>query len=264
MKSDYEEHKRERLERLEELAAKKKQESEDLWEKGHDMASAIPFGQPILVGHHSEKRDRNYRNRIDGTFRKANATGKKADYYEQRAAAANNNTAISSDDPEAILKLKEKIANAMKSQEIMKAANKIIKSKKTDEAQRCALLAELGLNEQTIKDIIHPPYYRGIGFPGYKLTNNNANIRRMKQRLATLAKAATEVTTECEINGVTICDNVEENRLQMFFPDKPSEEVRALLKSRGFKWARSVGAWMRYRSNSAMYEAKHIAETLQQ
>ena len=31
------------------------------------MASVIPFGQPILVGHHSERRDRSYRDRIRST-----------------------------------------------------------------------------------------------------------------------------------------------------------------------------------------------------
>ena len=36
-----------------------------------DMASIIPFGQPILVGHHSEKRDRNYRGRIHKKFERS-------------------------------------------------------------------------------------------------------------------------------------------------------------------------------------------------
>ena len=30
---------------------------------GDKALSVIPFGQPILIGHHSEKRDRNYRRR---------------------------------------------------------------------------------------------------------------------------------------------------------------------------------------------------------
>lgn len=36
-----------------------------------DMAVQTPFGQPILVGHHSENRDRNFRDRIHNTFGKA-------------------------------------------------------------------------------------------------------------------------------------------------------------------------------------------------
>jgi hypothetical protein len=35
-----------------------------LYDDAHRMADAIPFGQPILDGHHSEGRDRRYRDRI--------------------------------------------------------------------------------------------------------------------------------------------------------------------------------------------------------
>lgn len=52
------------------------------------MASIIPFGQPILVGHHSEQRDRNYRDRIHNTFGKAFAEQDKAAYYHSKAENA--------------------------------------------------------------------------------------------------------------------------------------------------------------------------------
>lgn len=55
---------------------------------GHQMLDAIPMGQPILVGHHSEKRDRSYRNRafdnLEASFREAD----KAEYWTGRADAA--------------------------------------------------------------------------------------------------------------------------------------------------------------------------------
>src|SRR5947207_1571026 len=72
------------------------------------MADAIPFGQPILVGHHSEKRDRRFRARIDGKFRKGIALHKKAEDLKHRAASVGT-AGISSDDPEAIEKLREKV-----------------------------------------------------------------------------------------------------------------------------------------------------------
>lgn len=65
-------------------AKKAEERSEQLFEKAHDMASIIPFGQPILVGHHSEKRDRNYRNRIHNTMRKAFEEEGKAKYYRNK------------------------------------------------------------------------------------------------------------------------------------------------------------------------------------
>jgi hypothetical protein len=55
---------------------------------GHQMLDAIPMGQPILVGHHSERRDRAYRNRafdnLEASFREAD----KAEYWTGRADAA--------------------------------------------------------------------------------------------------------------------------------------------------------------------------------
>jgi Domain of unknown function (DUF3560) len=50
-----------------------------------NLASVIPFGQPILVGHHSERRDRTYRNQIDRNYRKESGELSKAEYHKQKA-----------------------------------------------------------------------------------------------------------------------------------------------------------------------------------
>ena len=90
----------------------------------------IPMGQPILVGHHSEGRHRRDLNRIDSNMRKSIEAEEKANYYKEKAANAQNSYAISSDDPEAIVKLIEKYNLLVKNQEFMKSANKIVKNKK--------------------------------------------------------------------------------------------------------------------------------------
>jgi hypothetical protein len=86
------------------------------------MASVIPFGQPILVGHHSERRDRNYRGRIHSTYGKAFALQKAAEEAERKANTTSN--AISSDDPDAPDKLAERIATLEERQAVMVATNK--------------------------------------------------------------------------------------------------------------------------------------------
>lgn len=48
----------------------------------------------------------------------------------------------------------------------------------------------------------------------------------------------------------------------MIFPDKPSEEVRKILKSNGFRWSPTYGAWQRNRSRLSADRAKSIAESL--
>ena len=55
---------------------------------------------------------------------KAVELDKKAAYYAGRAKAAKNNTAISSDDPDAIEKLKSKLATLEAEREKVKASNK--------------------------------------------------------------------------------------------------------------------------------------------
>jgi ATP-dependent Lon protease len=142
MKSDYYERKENRIERYNELAEKHEQTSNTLHEKARKLSDYIPFGQPILVGHHSERRDRNFRNKIHNTFEKSIEEQNKADYYAQKAKSAENNNAISSDDPEAVLKLKEKIERLEKSQELMRAANKIIKRKSETKEEKIIELQE--------------------------------------------------------------------------------------------------------------------------
>ncbi|MBA3826973.1 MAG: DUF3560 domain-containing protein, partial [Ktedonobacterales bacterium] len=54
----------ERPDRLAAATERHAGEANQLWERSDKMAEAIPLGQPILVGHYSEHRDRNYRKRI--------------------------------------------------------------------------------------------------------------------------------------------------------------------------------------------------------
>lgn len=53
-----------------------------------DLNSLIPAGQPILVGHHSEKRHRKHLARIDALYTRASDNWKTAEYWQQRARAA--------------------------------------------------------------------------------------------------------------------------------------------------------------------------------
>lgn len=77
-----------RADNAEVRADKADKNSDQIYEWAKNKASAIPMGQPILVGHHSEKRDRKYREKIDNTFRKAFQEADKARYYEAKAETA--------------------------------------------------------------------------------------------------------------------------------------------------------------------------------
>lgn len=55
-------------------------------EQARSMASVIPFGQPILIGHHSERRDRAYRGRIHSKLGQEQEHLQIADYHRQKAS----------------------------------------------------------------------------------------------------------------------------------------------------------------------------------
>lgn len=56
--------------------------------KVRQIAEGIPFGQPILVGHHSEARARRDQRRMHEGMRKSIDEGKRATYHADRARAA--------------------------------------------------------------------------------------------------------------------------------------------------------------------------------
>lgn len=77
-----------RAERSEARAQKAQEHSDSLYKTASEMASIIPFGQPILVGHHSEHRDRKYRERIHNTMGRSVKEQEKVGYYEDKSANA--------------------------------------------------------------------------------------------------------------------------------------------------------------------------------
>src|SRR5262245_11163461 len=263
MTNDYEAKQQARRDRLEAAAARARDESVQHQERGIAAVRHIPFGQPILVGHHSERKHRRALEKARSEATRAVEAHKRAEELERRAASVGK-AGISSDDPEAVAKLRERVAKLEADQQQMKAANACIRRK--DDAG----LAALGFNEAQIAKLKQPDFCGRIGFPNYALTNNSANIRRLKQRLAqlqrtaTVAEAVKETTGETEretlIGKVRIVENFAANRLQLFFPGKPSFEVRSELKLRGFRWAPSEMAWQRHLSNQALFHATEIAK----
>ncbi len=260
MKSDFEERRERRIERYHEWSEQAAQEAQSEYEVGHNMAQAIPFGQPILVGHHSEKQDRRCRGRIEGHFRASAVLQDKSAYYAARAKAAESNTAIFSDDPQAEEKLEDKIKRLEQRQEMMKKANALVRKGDLEG------LLDMGFTEAWAHMLLtgEGDVTNRKDFASWELSNNNANIRRCKERLKKLQGQIKDLTAEFDYpdKGIRIVDNVEENRVQIFYPGKPSAAVRTEMKSHGFVWAPSQGAWQRHRSNDALYWARRVVEKL--
>ncbi|MEU5426512.1 DUF3560 domain-containing protein [Streptomyces sp. NPDC020799] len=77
-----------RAERYDAYSDRAVSSSQAHYSRSHEMADAIPMGQPILVGHHSEGRDRRYRARIHDAMGKSIAEGKRAEHWADRAETA--------------------------------------------------------------------------------------------------------------------------------------------------------------------------------
>ena len=257
----YEQRQAAKRERLEELADKARREAEAAGNHARRMASVIPFGQPILVGHHSEGRDRRYRARISATYDRSYQLSKKADYYEQRAESVGKG-GISSDDPAAVVKLREELVKLERLQDTMKKANALVR--KNDRAG----LAALGFSESRINQLFTPDFAQRIGFPSYAITNNGANMRRIRKRIAELQRKPTE-TTERQVSGgvepnstVTVREDATENRVMLIFPGKPSDAIRQTLKGAGFKWSPNRGAWVRFLNNAGRAAAQYVVSKI--
>lgn len=163
---------------------------------------------------------------------------------------------ISSDDPQAVEKLEAKLATLEKHQEMMKAANAAIRMK--DPAKGDAKLAELGYTPEDIAKLRAPDFCGRIGYPAYELQKNNANIRRIRGRIAELKKRTESTPEGWEFDGGRVVVNTAENRLQIIFDGKPDADIRTELKGEGFRWAPSQGAWQRQLTDNAMRAARRL------
>lgn len=164
---------------------------------------------------------------------------------------------ISGDDPNALAKLKAKLEEREKHQALMKAANAAIRLKDTEEGDR--RLCELGYTPDEIKQLREPDYCGRIGYPAFELSNNSAVIRQTKKRIEELEKRQTGPALEgWEFDGGRVEMNTAENRIQIFFDEKPDADLRTMLKGEGFRWAPSQGAWQRQLTDNAIRAAKRI------
>lgn len=222
---------RDRARRLRKFEEKKTTKAENLRQRANTMrveANAIDAhdrrlagvmaGTPIIVGHHSEGRHRNALKKMQSRSRKVVGLLQDADKLEQRAARAESDGAISSDDPDAVLKLKEK--------------------------------------------------YRAleVQFPslsGFRRTNARQELDRIRKRIESIRENRAKAGKEIAVGDVKATWNGEENRVQIKFPNVPTDEQRAWLKSHGFKWAPSQEAWQRKANESAWFWASAFMRDLQ-
>lgn len=163
---------------------------------------------------------------------------------------------ISADDPNAIQKLEAKLKALEEYQETMKTVNAYYRKHKT--LDNCPHLPPEGIAK--LKADMAASWHLGDKpYPSWALSNNNAEIHRIKTRIGTLTRQRETEYVGWDFDGGVVEVNREDNRLQIFFDRKPEEDIRSILKSNGFHWSPRAGAWQRQLGDSAIWAADRIA-----
>ncbi len=140
----------------------------------HDATAGIPFGQPILVGHHSEGK---HRRAVERSQRQASQAVEHSNMAQRHQQAADTieaqlDASIYDDDADAIERLRERIEQREAKREEMKAANAAYRKQHRAELKAMT------------------PYQRdqAVPHPGWELSNLGGCISRDKKRLARLER----------------------------------------------------------------------------
>lgn len=277
MRNEYEEKQAAKAARLRELAEKAERESVQAHKSFRAIADHIPLGQPILIGHHSEAGHRADLRRMDRHIERSAQEQAKAAHYKRRAESVGKG-GISSDDPEAVQKLRAKLEQMESHRENIKRLNAAWRKAKTHEARR-AVWDELKPQEQTgllqnwgferhdvsTEDLTQAP---ATLFPQYVLPNLGGNIRRVRERIEELSQRADAVTGDGEPqvmhegDGFTVTECPTDNRYRIEFPGRPARTVTAHLRANGWKWSRDAMAWQRQITANARASALCMIEQL--
>ncbi|WP_341464633.1 hypothetical protein [Intestinimonas butyriciproducens] len=160
---------------------------------------------------------------------------------------------ISADDRQAMEKLEVKLESLKTDQEHMKAVNTYYRKHKTLEG--CPVLTPEGI--AALQASMARDWRKdSVPYPSFHLSNNNANIRRIEQRIHDLKNRPEFVGWDFPGGRAEV--NEDENRLQLFFDEKPGDEQRQALSHSGFHWSRRFGAWQRQLNRNAIYAADRI------
>ncbi len=232
-----------KLEKRQQWAESRSADADRRFNAAHSIVSQIPLGQPILVGHHSEKRHRRDLDRVDANMRAGCESADMAKHHAQKAAglADQLESSIFSDDPDAIEQLEARIAELEAERGRIKAYNASCRKKSPDES----LLDDAQRRDLDVTRRVCPYQLGPNGaFPAYKLSYVGANIRRLKDRIEDIKRRQNRAQAAEDNGGVLVA--VSGDRCSVTFAEKPSRDVLNALKDAGFRWG--GGSWSGYRN----------------
>ena len=230
-----------KLDKRQDWADKRMQEARARFAAVDRITANIPFGQPILVGHHSERHARADQRRIHNGMRAGIEAQNMAQHHTSKAAglAAQLDKNIYSDDPDAPESLRERIATLTAQRDAMKASNAAYRKGPAVWAAHLGISAE---REAMLRAKIEAGYsWCQQPHPAYEMQNLGANIRRLQKRLEEVTARADRYA-QAAAAGVLIEGT---DYVRVTFPEKPGRDILDSLRAAGFRW--SGGSWCGYR-----------------
>ena len=156
-------------------------------------------------------------------------------------------------------RLQAKLDELTRLQEMMKEANKVIRSKKLAEVEKVDELAALGISEENALVLMDASRaWWGAGFAPFQLSNNSARIRDTERKLKQHQYMAEKEDSETTYEWGTLRRDYSEERYRLVFDGKPSKPVIDLLKGHGFKWSPKNEAWQRQITPNATYTLERM------
>lgn len=157
------------------------------------IAGMIPFGQPILVGHHSERRHRRDLDRMRSAMDRGVELAGRAEDQARRAASirAQADASIYDDDPDAVARLEERIAGLEARRERVKAYNRSARAavKRGESTGDLSLLDDADRSDLLSTLRVAPYMVRNGQMPAFVLSNLGGRISEGRARLARLRRA---------------------------------------------------------------------------
>ena len=263
--TDYQDKLEARRERLTAKAAKVRAEGDARLARADRLADCMN-GQPILVGHHSEKRHRRDLDRMHNDMRRGFAAETQARDLERRAASVGKG-GVSADDPDAVAKLRAKLEKMEAARDQAKKINAHWRKHGSMQgfpgiSDEGAARIDAKMAAQNEAGASWVPDKQKV-YPTYHFTNLGANIRRVRDRITALEREAARPAAERVIGaGWQVVEDADDNRLLFIFDAKPSRDVCRLMRVHGFRWSPSRVAWVRQLNAGARAAADRAAQSI--
>lgn len=228
-----------RLERREQWAQSRTKEAAQRFGAASKLADAIPFGQPILVGHHSEKHARRDQERIHNNMSKGCEAQAMASRHVGVAGSLSHALRVSvfSDDCDVVEALAARVAKLEGERSHMRTVNALFRKK--DAAGLAALGLDLVKLQATVAGF--ESYRDKQPYAKYELSNLGGRISKDRKRLDFVkVQQARVALANASMKGVTLEDCGDYVRVT--FAEKPEREILDALRGAGFHWG--AGSWV--------------------